>query len=134
MVVSLQTNKFRDPGKWSRFYLPAAVPSSSGTWRVANTKAKAQVAANFIKSLETTVTTVWNTVIITPSAVTSSEKFEGKFRPIRFVKVGNVFDTQRRRRNKIMETYSTVEIEELIPVEPETQGLNNEEEDGSATE
>ena len=133
MVVSLQTSKFRDPGKWSRFYLPAAVPSQPGTWRVANTKAKAEAAAAFIKSLETTVTTIWNTVIITPSAVTSSPKFEGKFRPIRFVKVGNVFDTQRRRRNKIMETYSTVEIEELVPVPPETENVTDEDGDGLAS-
>lgn len=133
MVVSLQTSKFRDPGKWSRFYLPAAVPNQSGAWKVTGTKQKAEAAAAFIKSLETTVTTIWNTVIITPSAVTSSPKFEGKFRPIRFVKVGNVFDTQRRRRNKIMESYSTVEVEELEPTPIPPESFTDGEEDGLAT-
>lgn len=133
VVVSLQSQKFRDPGKWSRFYLPAATPNSTGVWRVAKTQQKAEIAASFIKSLEATVTTIWNTVVITPAAITSSPKFEGKFRPIRFVKVGNVFDTQRRRRNKIMETYSTVEVEQYEPVPPEGQGFTDEDGDGLAT-
>lgn len=133
LVISLQSQKFRDPGKWSRFYLPAATPISAGTWKVTDTQNKAVVAASFIKSLEAQVTTLFSTVIITPAAVTSSEKFEGKFRPIRFVKVGNVFDTQRRRRNKIQETYATVEIEELEPIPTPPEGFTNDEGDGLAT-
>lgn len=133
LVVSLQSQKFRDPGKWSRFYLPTSTPTTLGGWKVTSTQKKAELAASFIKSLEATVTTIWNTVVITPAAVTSSPKFEGKFRPIRFVKVGNVYDTQRRRRNKIQETYATVEVEQLEPTPIPPEGFTDGEEDGLAT-
>lgn len=110
LVMTLQSDKFRDPGKYSRFYLPTSVPSGNGTYRPQNTSDKANITAALLYTLDKEITTLARTQRVRPAAVTSSDKFEGNYRPIRFVKVGNVYDTQRRRRNKIGETYATTEI------------------------
>lgn len=110
LVMTLQSDKFRDPGKYARFYLPTNTPAGTGSYRPTKTLAKANVTAALLYTLDKEVVTLARTQRVRPAAVTSSDKFEGNYRPIRFVKVGNVYDTQRRRRNKIGETYSTTEI------------------------
>lgn len=110
LVMTLQSDKFRDPGKYSRFYLPTNTPSGTAAYRPTKTLAKANVTAALLYTLDKEVVTLARTQRVRPAAVTSSDKFDGNYRPIRFVKVGNVYDTQRRRRNKIGETYATTEI------------------------
>lgn len=110
LVMTLQSDKFRDPGKYSRFYLPTCVPSGNNQYRPTKTADKANITAALLYTLDKDVVTLARTQRVRPAAVTSSDKFDGNYRPIRFVKVGNVFDTQRRRRNKIGETYATTEI------------------------
>lgn len=117
MVMTLQSDKFRDPGKYNRFYLPAIVPTGSGGYRPQSVPAKADRTAVLMAALNRRVSTFNRTMRIQPAAVTSSEKFEGNYRPITRVKVGNVFDTQRRRRNKIGEVYSETIVPEPVPVE-----------------
>lgn len=116
LVMTLQSDKFRDPGKYARFYLPTTAPVGSNTYRPRDTQAKANITAALLYSLDKEVVTLARTQRVRPAAVTSSDKFEGNYRPIRFVKVGNVYDTQRRRRNKIGETYAVTEIVEPEPV------------------
>ena len=110
LVMTLQSDKFRDPGKYSRFYLPTCVPNGRDAYRPTKTSDKANITAALLHTLDKEIYTLARTQRVRPAAITSSPKFEGNYRPIRFVKVGNVFDTQRRRRNKIGETYSTTEI------------------------
>lgn len=121
LVMTLQSEKFRDPGKYARFYLPTIVPVSSNSYRPANTQGKAEITADLLASLNRRLTGLIRTQRVQPAAISSSDKFEGNYRPIQFVKVGNVFDTQRRRRNKIGETYFTVEVPELAPVIPDDE-------------
>ena len=117
LVMTLQSDKFRDPGKYSRFYLPTISPITPGGYRPQTTAGKADRTAALISVLNRRVTSFNRAMRIRPAAVTSSPKFEGEYRPITRVKVGNVFDTQRRRRNKIAEIYSETLVPEEVPVE-----------------
>ena len=118
LVMTLQSEKFRDPGKYNRFYLPTIVPTIAGSYRPATTQGKAERTADLLSVLTREMSPFNNAVRVVPAAVSSSDKIDEPYREIKYVKVGNVFDTQRRRRNKIGETYSTVEVPESVPVEP----------------
>lgn len=117
LVMTLQSEKFRDPGKYNRFYLPTVVPVTSSAYRPANTQRMAERTADLLSVLTREMSPFNNAVRVFPAAVSSSDKLEGPYREIKYVKVGNVFDTQRRRRNKIGEIYTTVEVPETVPAE-----------------
>lgn len=116
LVMTLQSEKFRDPGKYNRFYLPTIVPSGSTNYRPNNTLRMAERTADLLSVLTREMSPFNNAVRVFPAAVSSSDKIDEAYREIKYVKVGNVFDTQRRRRNKIGEVYSTVEVPENVPV------------------
>lgn len=116
LVMTLQSDKRVDPGKYGRFYLPTAIPSGSGNYRPGNTSHKAELTANLLASLNRRVGGGLADVRVRPAAVTSASNFSGSYRPFTTVKVGNVFDTQRRRRNKIGETYEVVDVPDVAPV------------------
>lgn len=109
-VITLQSDKWRDPGKYNRFYLPTAAPNESGQWKITNTQAKAEATATYLKTLKATVTDMDITNTIVPAAVSSSDKIKGNFLPITTVKVGDLYDTQRRRRNAISEQYLSAPV------------------------
>lgn len=109
-VITLQSDKWRDPGKYNRFYLPIAAPNGSGQWKISGTQEKAKTTATYLKTLKATVTDMDITNTIVPAAVSSSNKIEGNFLPITTVKVGNLYDTQRRRRNAISEQYLSAPV------------------------
>lgn len=116
LVMTLQSDKRVDPGKYGRFYLPTVVPSSTYVYRPSNTQEKAVLTANLLASLSRRVRGGLADVRVQPAAVTSASNFSGNYRPFTVVKVGNVFDTQRRRRNKIGETYEVADVPEVAPV------------------
>lgn len=116
LVMTLQSEKFRDPGKYNRFYLPTIAPTNTQGYRPANTLAIAERTADLLSVLTREMSPFNNAVRVVPAAVSSSDKIDEPYREIKYVKVGNVFDTQRRRRNKIGEIYSTVEVPENVPV------------------
>lgn len=116
LVMTLQSEKFRDPGKYNRFYLPTIVPTTSGGYRPATTQAKAERTATLMSVLTREMSPFNNAVKVFPAAVSSSDKITEPYRAIKYVKVGNVFDTQRRRRNKIGEIYDTALVPENAPV------------------
>lgn len=116
LVMTLQSEKFRDPGKYNRFYLPTIVPIGSNGYRPANTQGKAERTADLLSVLTREMSPFNNAVRVVPAAVSSSDKIDEPYREIKYVKVGNVFDTQRRRRNKIGETYFTTVVPENVPV------------------
>jgi hypothetical protein len=109
-VITLQSNKWRDPGKYNRFYLPVAAPNGNGQWKISDTQAKAETTAKYLKTLKATVTDMDITNTIVPAAVSSSDKIKGNFLPITTVKVGDLYDTQRRRRNAINEQYLSAPV------------------------
>lgn len=116
LVMTLQSDKRTDPGKYGRFYLPTVVPSISGGYRPVRTQEKADLTANLLASLSRRVRGGLADVRVRPAAVTSASNFSGPYRPFTTVKVGNVFDTQRRRRNKIGEIYEIAEVPESAPI------------------
>lgn len=116
LVMTLASNKRADPGKYSRFYLPTVGPRGSSGYRPALTQEKAERTGMLIETLQRRVTGTLIDYEIYPAAVTSSPKHTGNYLPITRVRVGNVFDTQRRRRNKIGEAYSEAEVGSPIPV------------------
>lgn len=109
-VITLQSDKWRDPGKYNRFYLPVAAPTGSKQWKMSKTKEKAEATATYLKTLKATVTDMDITNTIVPAAVSSSDKIKGNFLPITTVKVGDLYDTQRRRRNAINEQYLSAPV------------------------
>lgn len=109
-VITLQSDKWRDPGKYNRFYLPIAAPNGSGQWKITGTQKKAEATAKYLKTLKATVTDMDITNTIVPAAVSSSDKIKGNFLPITTVKVGDLYDTQRRRRNAINEQYLSAPV------------------------
>lgn len=109
-VITLQSDKWRDPGKYNRFYLPVSAPRENGQWKISGTQEKAEATATYLKTLKATVTDMDITNTIVPAAVSSSNKIDGNFLPITTVKVGNLYDTQRRRRNAINEQYLSAPV------------------------
>lgn len=116
IVMTLQSDKRVDPGKYGRFYLPTAVTNVSEGYRPTKTTEKATLTANLLAALNRRVRGGLADVRVQPAAVTSASNFSGSYRPFTTVKVGNVFDTQRRRRNKIGETYEVVDVPDVAPV------------------
>lgn len=116
LVMTLASNKRVDPGKYSRFYLPTTSPSGSNGYRPNQLDAKAERTALLIEALQRRVRGALIDYEIFPAAVTSSPKHTGEYLPITRVRVGNVYDTQRRRRNKIGESYTEAEVAAPIPV------------------
>lgn len=109
-VITLSDNKFRDPGKYNRFYLPTAGPAGVNEWRFTNgeqlgiaTRAAALIgdfndigdlyhATNQSRVCVVSPTVFWPTPQVTE------------------VRVGAIVDTQRRRRNKLSEDYVTLPV------------------------
>lgn len=116
LVVTLASDKRADPGKYQRFYLPTITPTNSGSYRPTGTGAVAAHAAALLADLSDIVTGNLGTYSIRPAAVTSSPKHTGNYLPITRVRVGDVYDTQRRRRNKIGETYQEIDVLDPVPV------------------
>lgn len=116
LVMTLQSDKRVDPGKYGRFYLPTVAGVSSTGYRPTGTSTKATLTANLLAALNRRVRGGLADVRVRPAAVTSAANFSGSYRPFTTVKVGNVFDTQRRRRNKIGEIYETALVPDVAPV------------------
>lgn len=106
LVYTLVSLKWKDPGRYNRFYLPTSVPTASTGWRLTEAQADAAAAACglFINALDT----IGNNSSTTP--VVASPVGTGTTIIISEVRVGRLIDTQRRRRNAIAEDYSTVPI------------------------
>lgn len=116
LVMTLQSDKRVDPGKYGRFYLPTVMGVAPNGYRPTNTQAKATLTANLLAALNRRVGGGLADVRVHPAAVTSASNFSGPYRAFTTVKVGNVFDTQRRRRNKIGETYDIESVPDVAPV------------------
>lgn len=112
-VVTLVSEKYRDPGKYNRFYLPTGVPSTSAyKLSAAQTLGIAESAAPFIEALDTTYE--WDegeTNLVSSIRPCVASKSYSELLLVKKIRVGDVLDTQRRRRNKIYETYTEQETD-----------------------
>lgn len=106
-VVSLVSDKPRDPGRYNRFYVPARGSSDNNYFMNAQVQ---NSLANSAVDMILTANDGLSTVIpgIVPAVVSASGS--GHVNPIVTTRVGNVIDTQRRRRNKLQESYVSAEL------------------------
>lgn len=103
-AVSLRTAKKRGPSAYGRYYAPVALPvESSG--RIANDTASQflTIQRNLITGINTEI--VENTVEVDVVVGNVSKVGAGSQDAITGVFVGDLVDTQRRRRNKLNENY-----------------------------
>lgn len=112
-AITLSSDKRRDPGKNQRFYLPNGTNQIGGVAKVGSPTEKAQITANLISALNQRITFPNSSFRVQPAAVTKAETGNEGYLPITKVRVGNVFDTQRRRRNAIPEVYTIVEVPDV---------------------
>lgn len=106
-VVTLVADKFKDPGKYNRYYVPCGLPSGSGTYKMTGPIAsqRANSAKTFINAL--------NGVLSASNAdleVSVVSERVSSYLPVETVQVGTLYDTQRRRRNGLYEDYSKVTL------------------------
>ena len=106
-VVTLVADKFKDPGKYNRFYVPCAAPTGAGTYKM--TAPIAQQRANSAKTLVNALNTTLNASDADLEVAIVSEKVSS-YLPAETVQVGTLYDTQRRRRNGLYEDYSKVSL------------------------
>lgn len=106
-VVTLVSAKFKDPGKYNRFYLPAAAPSGNGAYRLtqSQTEAMATRSAKFLGDVHEVIYHEADTLTIKAVSQNVTQYYD-----VVYARVGDVLDTQRRRRNKIAENYSDTAI------------------------
>lgn len=110
IVVSLRSSSSSGSGNRGRMYLPhvkfplmTASPYAAGT----STAGLVSAAATFINSCETAINFVTDDTCF---AAIMSQVGSGTHKQITEVRVGNVVDTQRRRRNQLPETYATAAV------------------------
>lgn len=103
-AVTLRSDKKRGPSAYGRYYAPVALPvDENGKVTETVAKAYAKLQANMIADLNGQII---GTLGFTNAVVGNVSKVgQGSQEPVTGVFVGNVVDTQRRRRNKLQETY-----------------------------
>jgi hypothetical protein len=110
VVVSLLTDAQRGRAHRGRYYIPAAamgVDSSTGRLPGATVASMATSAKNFINNLNNQPGIDVNN----PRVIVASElESPGLQRDVTSIAVGNVLDTQRRRRNAFPEVYTELPV------------------------
>lgn len=107
VVYTLAANKFKDPGKYSRFYLPTAPPSQNGAFK--ELSVQSQDRADSAVVLIDAVNAVFLGLNSAYKVRAVSQRVSD-YLDIKKVRVGNVIDTQRRRRNGLYETYKEADV------------------------
>lgn len=107
IVNTLDSGKWKDPGKYNRFYLPVALGGNGDNWCLtpAEQAAYAAATANFIGEVNDLMDEI-DPVNAVRVAVMSSTG-TGSSLPVQSVRIGRVVDNQRRRRNALAENYVT---------------------------
>lgn len=111
IVNGLVSNKWKDPGKNNRFYLPSIPPPTTGAYQLSELEAEGYVSrlASFIEALNDIG--VATTGLGGAHVAVVSNSGEGYESSVVEVRVGRVIDTQRRRRNKLDEDYQYHDVD-----------------------
>lgn len=114
VVASLFSNKQRGVGAKGRMYLPGIGfgVGLDGHFTLANAQALANTVGTFLKSCQTAAGSGQGIILASHGSLNPDGTSKiGGFGPVNTavigVKVGNVYDTQRRRRNQLVEQYAT---------------------------
>lgn len=111
LVATLTTSTPRGLGSKGRMYLPGISASVDSTGHIAT--ADTLAIANNLKTFFLALNSSFDQpgFVVTASQGSKVNIFNGPVnRIVTGVKVGNVYDTQRRRRNELVEAYSAVAI------------------------
>lgn len=107
-VVTLVSDKRRDPGKYNRFYVPTTVNSLLGTITPDRQNLFLARSKEMIDNVNDALSdyTAYEYVV-----TVMSNTLQGGFaNPATTVMTGQVYDTQRRRRNKLPENYAILPL------------------------
>lgn len=109
-VITLISSKFRDPGRYNRFYIPSvAIATASGKMDPIRQTQIATRAQEFIDNVNEAAQDIDPTFKI--CIVSQGNATTAPLQPYaEELSVGQVLDTQRRRRNKLAENYVVVPI------------------------
>lgn len=110
LVNTLVAPKFRDPGRYNRFYLPFTFSDTENLWCL--DPAAQGAYANRLSELITDINTLVGGGLTPPTAMVGvvSNTASGSELPVVEVRLGRVIDTQRRRRNALSESYVSVDV------------------------
>ena len=113
IVNTLVSDKFKDPGKYNRFYLPFANRDPLEEYQLTSLHQNEYAAelADFVGDLNVILADGLTPYYEAVSVVSASGA--GNFAPAVEVRIGRVIDTQRRRRNKLPESYVSVAVPPL---------------------
>lgn len=105
LTNTMYSSKYKDPGKYNRFYLPIAAPTGAGEYKLSSglQSAYAENLWGFVTALNDALIDAPDSFIGTVSVISNSST--GYSAPVVGVMVGQIIDTQRRRRNKLNEVY-----------------------------
>lgn len=111
LVATLVTNKARGYGSKGRMYLPgiAAGIGADGKLGTTFTGIVSGLVANFLNDVNNDAA-VPGVVILNSAASTGIPGHAAESNPVTSVRVGTVYDTQRRRRNALTEQYSATPL------------------------
>ena len=109
IVVTLTTPESRGLAYKGRIFLPAGFGDVQGSdGRLTSTQTNA-IAQRF-KTLFDAINNGFSTVLNAPYVVVASNVRTGATNRVTGVQVGNLVDTQRRRRNRLNESYATAQL------------------------
>lgn len=117
-VLTMETSRRRVPGRFARIYPPMNVPNAltNGRVSVAIANGMRDAFANLLNEMNDQLSILVTTPV---RAIVASEKTTEHFQ-VKSVKVGDVVDTQRSRRNAFIEAYTEPKIL-LAPTAPEPE-------------
>lgn len=107
VVYTLVANKFKDPGKYNRFYLPTVPPSKVNSFK--ETSSQGLDRANSLKTLIQRVNAAFADDAGALAVRVVSQRTKA-YLAVDIIRVGDVIDVQRRRRNRLYERYQEVTI------------------------
>lgn len=104
VAITLESTVLRGAGRYGRIYPPLSGNVNSSGYD-SNTASRATAA----KTLVDGINDVMNSFLpdTDPAVIVASSVGDGRNAKVKAVKVGNVIDTQRRRRNAMREVYIT---------------------------
>lgn len=104
MVVTLDSNKWKDPGKYNRFYLPFG-SNTGGDWSLEPGE-QVNMLLNCVDFIDELNGVLLNTGVDTNGRISvASATGDGTIMSVQRVRLGRIIDTQRRRRNSLPEQY-----------------------------
>jgi hypothetical protein len=95
----------RGPGRFGRFYLPGPAAAVQADWRIseADCETYLTLAVDFVKAVSNAIDIPLSAGSVPLTNI--SAKGTGAKQTVHVLQVGRVLDTQRRRRNKLLEAY-----------------------------